>query len=419
VVEFKVVQELNRARTNPRRYAQWLATLRTYYSNNQFNFPGEDPITFAEGVEALDEAIAVLQTFRPALPLEVSPGLSDVSATALGMAASETLLINTTTTFTQSVSGTPSPLLLIARLLIDDGQSNRPRRQALFDPAYRIIGVACEVESESMAQTCVITYAGSASDRIPTQITALPPVTPATPDVPDVPETPQVVETPQVPETPEIPETPETPQVVETPEIPEVPETPQVVETPEVPETPETPEVPETPETPQVVETPEVPETPETPSTTDLPTPANPDGTDIAVQPSATGNPPTPPEVRNDDIASLINPDPQSISQGFLFLRQGMLEGNDRQYEDGSFYDEHLFEGQSGQSITIQLRSNEFDTFLAIFNEDGSQILAQNDDANGESNSSVTITLPYDGVYRVFVNGYGNDDLGQYTITIR
>ncbi|NEO84340.1 MAG: hypothetical protein F6J87_08805 [Spirulina sp. SIO3F2] len=121
----------------------------------------------------------------------------------------------------------------------------------------------------------------------------------------------------------------------------------------------------------------------------------------------------------NPQIVSLLNPDPQTLAQGYLLLSEGALEPNDQRYEDGSFYDEHLFQGGQGQSITINLSSNEFDTFLAVFDANGQQVLAQNDDAGGSSNSSVTMTLPYDGLYRIFVNGYNESDLGSYAISIK
>jgi hypothetical protein len=117
----------------------------------------------------------------------------------------------------------------------------------------------------------------------------------------------------------------------------------------------------------------------------------------------------------NNPIA--VNPEPLTPRE--ILLEQGMLEDGDQVYEqDGSLYDVHQFSGEAGQVITITVESDEFDTFLAVFDEDD-LIIAQNDDISDENtNSSVQITLPHSGAYRIFVNGYDESDLGRYTIQV-
>jgi len=365
VLEYKVLQELNRARTNPRRYALWLEGLRGYYSATEMSLPGENSVITQEGLVALDEAIAVLRTLRPALPLEVSPNLSQSAQGLVNQATSEVVLTQEQGIFAQSASGFRSPLMLVAKLIIDDGNRDRSRRQALFDVGYRSAGIACRGGGEESQQNCIVSYAGSLSDRIPTTLTLLPP--PATP--------PEITIQPTPPD--------------ETIDIPVQP-----APSPEITLAPQTPSLP--------------------PELNPLPPPESTNGNPLPELTQPTSPPPT-----NPQIASLINPDPQSVSQGFLLARQGELNQGSKKYEDGSLYNEYLFEGQSGQLITIRLTSDEFDTFLALFDNSGTNVLSQNDDADGESNSRITITLPYSGVYRIFVNGYGESDLGNYTLTIR
>ncbi|MEA5420921.1 hypothetical protein VB712_16960, partial [Spirulina sp. CCNP1310] len=195
VLEYKVLQELNRARTNPRRYALWLEGLRGYYSATEMSLPGENPVMTQEGLAALDEAIAVLRTLRPALPLEVSPNLSQSAQGLVNQAANGVVLAQEQGIFAQSASGFRSPLMLVAKLIIDDGNRDRSRRQALFDVGYRSAGIACRSGGEEVLQNCIVSYAGPLSDRIPTTLTLAPlPTTP--PETP-----PEITSQPTPPET--------------------------------------------------------------------------------------------------------------------------------------------------------------------------------------------------------------------------
>jgi S1-C subfamily serine protease len=103
-----------------------------------------------------------------------------------------------------------------------------------------------------------------------------------------------------------------------------------------------------------------------------------------------------------------------------LLQEQGTL-GEDSQTlsEDGSPYNEYTFEGEEGQSISIYLESEDFDTFLVLMNETG-EVVAQNDDASSSNlNSLITITLPASGTYRILANAFDNTGRGDYTLTVR
>ena len=86
---------------------------------------------------------------------------------------------------------------------------------------------------------------------------------------------------------------------------------------------------------------------------------------------------------------------------------------------DNSFFDLHSFEGRAGQTVTITLESDEFDTYLVLLDAQGGAI-EQNDDAReGNTNSMLRVTLPSSGTYRVVVNSYDNTGNGRYTLTVR
>lgn len=109
------------------------------------------------------------------------------------------------------------------------------------------------------------------------------------------------------------------------------------------------------------------------------------------------------------------------VSRPSLILQeQGSLgPGSNVLSSDNSYYEQYSFVGQAGQSVLITLESEDFDTYLAIFDADG-KLLAENDDINqNNSNSQISVTLPRSGRYRVIVNTYDREGRGRYTLTIR
>ncbi|NEP19923.1 MAG: trypsin-like serine protease, partial [Leptolyngbya sp. SIO4C1] len=77
----------------------------------------------------------------------------------------------------------------------------------------------------------------------------------------------------------------------------------------------------------------------------------------------------------------------------YLLQQSGQLTASDPQLSDGSRYDEHRFQGEAGQQVTIRLSSPEFDTYLLLIDESGNR-LAENDDVAGSTDSEIVMTLP-------------------------
>lgn len=100
-----------------------------------------------------------------------------------------------------------------------------------------------------------------------------------------------------------------------------------------------------------------------------------------------------------------------------LIQTQGNLALSDRQLTDGSFFDEHTFTGQIGQQISIQLTSDEFDTYLALRSPSG-EIISEVDDVQGSTNSSVIVVLPEDGTYTIIANSYDANSIGSYNLVV-
>lgn len=103
----------------------------------------------------------------------------------------------------------------------------------------------------------------------------------------------------------------------------------------------------------------------------------------------------------------------------FILRRQGSLDSGDALAPDNTYYDEYTFQGQAGQRVTISLESSEFDTYLALADDNGNLIDSNDDFQSGSTNSRIVVTLPRDGLYRIIANGYSPADQGRYSLTVR
>lgn len=120
---------------------------------------------------------------------------------------------------------------------------------------------------------------------------------------------------------------------------------------------------------------------------------------------------------------SAANPTPiDPPPTGRVILReQGMLDRQSARVlqSDGSLYRTYSIQGREGQTITIDLSSPDFDTFLALLDERG-QVIDKNDDANGSStNSQLVVTLPRSGTYSIIVNALEASGQGRFTLIVR
>ncbi len=97
----------------------------------------------------------------------------------------------------------------------------------------------------------------------------------------------------------------------------------------------------------------------------------------------------------------------------------GTLEsGDDLVPEDNSFVDHHTFDTEEGYQITIDMTSTDFDTYLLLQDPTGATI-AQNDDvADGNTNSSITLTAPSSGTYIVSANSKTSGLTGAYSVHV-
>ena len=83
-----------------------------------------------------------------------------------------------------------------------------------------------------------------------------------------------------------------------------------------------------------------------------------------------------------------------------------------------SYVDIHTFEGKAGETIVINLISDDFDAFLILEDPD-SEIIASNNDGGKGENARIVIELQKTGTYTVLVTKVKADERGNYQLSTR
>ncbi len=95
----------------------------------------------------------------------------------------------------------------------------------------------------------------------------------------------------------------------------------------------------------------------------------------------------------------------------------GRLESRDPQLEAGEFGDVYVFDGTTGQNVSVELASSEFDTYLVLLTPNGEQI--DNDDHEGSTDlSRIDVTLRESGRFRIVATSYQAGESGSYQISL-
>ncbi|MFQ4135065.1 CAP domain-containing protein [Nodosilinea sp. PGN35] len=174
-LEQGVVDEMNRARTNPALYAELLAERRQYFRGNRLELPGQVPLVTNEGSAAYDEAIAFLRATRTLPPLTASAGLSQAAQDLVAVQTREGGIGHGTGATDMSnrlarhgtvgcasgenVSyGSGNARDVVIQLIVDDGLPSRKHREIMFNPDFQVTGAACGSHPQWRSM-CAITYA--------------------------------------------------------------------------------------------------------------------------------------------------------------------------------------------------------------------------------------------------------------------
>ncbi len=88
--------------------------------------------------------------------------------------------------------------------------------------------------------------------------------------------------------------------------------------------------------------------------------------------------------------------------------------------DDGTFYDVYTFTGVPNTTITIQLESSDFDSYLTLgsFSDQELTQLESDDDSGGGTNSLITYLIPDSGFYVIRVNTLSQGESGTYKLSV-
>ena len=181
-LERAIVEELNRARTEPDKYATSLESDLRFYRGNLFRRPtDESALQTREGTAAVVEAVRVLRRTKPLSPLRPSSGLMLSARDHVRDQAPRGLMNHKGTDGTMAwdrvsrygqwetkvsenmTFGPASGRDVVAALIIDDGIRDRGHRKNIFDPEIRIVGVSC-APHKTYRLMCDIVHAGGLAE---------------------------------------------------------------------------------------------------------------------------------------------------------------------------------------------------------------------------------------------------------------
>ena len=153
----EILAEINRVRTNPQAYADWLEDKKQYFEGTLLKLPGEKPIRTNKGKEALEEAIAWLKKIEPLSKLSFSAELVEIAQEQIKNITSPQ---GSTNLQEKTISyGKYTPEGIVMQLIVDDAHPDRFNRQRILNPNLQLTGIACETH-ERYKNICIIAYEG-------------------------------------------------------------------------------------------------------------------------------------------------------------------------------------------------------------------------------------------------------------------
>lgn len=111
---------------------------------------------------------------------------------------------------------------------------------------------------------------------------------------------------------------------------------------------------------------------------------------------------------------SMLSTEGRSLQVGAN--EEGMLTGTDLVYE-GQRAQAWAFEARAGESATIEMLSESFDSYLRVTGPGLPEYLSD-DDGGEDLNSRLVVSFPQTGVYRVIASSLGGDT-GAFTLRVR
>lgn len=179
-LEREIIAELNRARTDPRAYADRLAVYRRYFNGKVVRYPGNpDGLRTAEGIAAVDEAIRVLRRQPPVRTVSAATLLTRAARdhveeqgprgvtghpSANGDRVRQRLVRRGGGDYVAEVItyGPPSAVEVVRQLIVDDNVPDRGHRRSVYATQWAYAGAACGPHKRYKVM-CVVTFARTAT----------------------------------------------------------------------------------------------------------------------------------------------------------------------------------------------------------------------------------------------------------------
>lgn len=93
------------------------------------------------------------------------------------------------------------------------------------------------------------------------------------------------------------------------------------------------------------------------------------------------------------------------------------LTEDDKQTNDGYYYDAYWFRALDTQRVTVELKSDEFDPYVEIYDEDGHS-MDKDDDSGSGNNAKARFTASFNKYYKIIVTTHDAAEKGYYTLTV-
>lgn len=180
LLEREILLELNRARVDPRVYAERLTVYRGYFRGKVVRYPGNPSgLLTAESTAVVDEAIQALRQQQPLAPVRSASLLTRAARdhveeqgprgvtgheSANGDRVRQRLVRRGGGDYVAEVItyGPPSAVEVVRQLIVDDDVPDRGHRRSVYAAEWAYAGAACGPHKRYKIM-CVVTFARTAT----------------------------------------------------------------------------------------------------------------------------------------------------------------------------------------------------------------------------------------------------------------